>query len=83
MYSLTLGELRKCEKYAQLVASYYKLCNNGELPKTAYDTKLAIREYNKEHKSFKSLYGRSIRGYISTIAFIIEEFANQEKENET
>jgi hypothetical protein len=64
---LSYEELLNCQNYAERVAKLYKKSNNGELPKTASDAELAIREYNKEHKSFKSMFGYSIRGYIQII----------------
>ena len=67
MKDISYGELINCQDYAERIVSYYKLCNNGELPMCASDAEIAIREYNKEYKSFKSLYGYSIRGYIETI----------------
>lgn len=67
MKDISYGELVNCQDYAEKVISYYKLCNNGELPICASDAEIAIREYNKEYKSFKSLYGYSIKGYIETI----------------
>jgi len=76
MKDISYGELTNCQDYAERVISYYKLCNHGELPKYASDAELAVREYNKEYKSFKSLYGYSIKGYIDTIidciGFIVE-----------
>jgi len=67
MKNISYGELANCQDYAESIVELYKKCNKGELPINADDAELAIREYNKEHKSFKSLYGYSIRGYISTI----------------
>ena len=67
MRNITYGELVDCQDYAERVINYYKLCNNGELPKTATDAEIAIKEYNKEHKPFKRLYGYPIRGYIQVI----------------
>lgn len=67
MKDISYGELVNCQDYAEKVISYYKLCNNGELPKYASDAEMAVKEYNKERRSFKSLYGYSIRGYISVI----------------
>lgn len=67
MKNISYGELVNCQDYAEKVVAFYKMCNNGELPRYASDAELAIREYNKERRSFKSLYGYSIRGYINTI----------------
>ncbi len=67
MKDISYGELANCQDYAEKVIAFYKLCNNGELPRYASDAELAVREYNKEHRSFKALYGYSIRGYIETI----------------
>ena len=76
MKDISYGELANCGDYAERVVDFYKLCNNGELPMYAGNAELAVREYNNEHKSFKSLYGYSIRGYIETIVecigFIVE-----------
>lgn len=67
MKDISYGELVICQDYAEKVISFYKMCNNGELPKTASDAEVAVREYNEEHRSFKTMYGYSIRGYIDTI----------------
>ena len=67
MKNISYGELANCQNYAELVIDFYKMCNNGELPRYASDAEMAVREYNKEHRSFKALYGYSIRGYIDTI----------------
>lgn len=77
MRAITYGEMVDCQDYAERVINYYKLCNNGELPKTATDAEIAIKEYNKEYKPFKQLYGYPIRGYIKIIidciGFIVEQ----------
>lgn len=67
MKNISYGELVNCQDYAEKVIDFYKLCNNGELPRYASDAECAVREYNKEHRGFKALYGYSIRGYINTI----------------
>ena len=67
MKDISYGELVNCQDYAEKVINFYKLCNNGESPRYASDAELAVREYNKEYRSFKALYGYSIRGYINTI----------------
>ena len=67
MRSISWGELANCEDYAEKVVNFYKLWNNGEMPRTASDAEIAVREYNKEHRSFKAMYGYSIRGYVNTI----------------
>ena len=76
MKSTSYGELANCQDYAERVIEFYKLCNNGELPRYPGDAELSVREYNREYHSFKSLYGYSIRGYIDTIVecigFIVE-----------
>lgn len=76
MRSISYGELANCEDYAEKVVNFYKMCNHGKLPRCASDAELAIREYNKEIRSFKAMYGYSIRGYINTIVdcigFIVE-----------
>ena len=77
MKDISYEELVNCQDYAEKVISFYKLCNKGEVPMTANDAELAVREYNKEYRSFKVLYGYSIRGYIPTIVdcigFIVEQ----------
>lgn len=76
MKDISYGELVICQDYAEKVVNFYKMCNNGEMPRCASDAEMAVREYNKEHRSFKALYGYSIRGYINTIVdcigFIVE-----------
>lgn len=67
MKDISYGELANCQDYAEKVIAFYKMCNNGKSPMYASDAELAVREYNKEHRSFKALYGYSIRGYIETI----------------
>lgn len=67
MKNLSYGELANCQDYAKKVVAFYKMCNNDKLPMYASDAELAVREYNKEHRGFKALYGYSIRGYIKTI----------------
>lgn len=67
MKNISYGELANCQDYAEKVIDFYKLCNNGELPRYASDAECAVREYNKEHRGFKALYGYSMRGYINTI----------------
>lgn len=67
MENISWGEIANCQDYAEKVINFYKMCNNGELPKHASDAELAVREYNKEYRPFKSIYGYSIRGYIDTI----------------
>ena len=67
MKNMSYSELANCQEYAERVLSFYQLCNNGEMPMYASDAETAIREYNKEWRSFKSLFGYSIHGYINTI----------------
>lgn len=67
MKDISHGELVNCQNYAERVIDFCKLWNNGEMPRTASDAEIAVREYNKEHRSFKAMYGYSIRGYINTI----------------
>lgn len=67
MKNISYGELVNCQDYAEKIVAFYKLCNNGKMPRDASDAELAVREYNKEHRSFKAMYGYSIRGYIDTI----------------
>lgn len=67
MKNISYGELANCHDYAEKVISFYKLCNNGKLPMRPDDAEIAVREYNKEYHSFKSMYGYSIRGYVKTI----------------
>ena len=76
MKNISYGELSNCQDYAEKVIDFYKLCNNGKLPRYASDAEMAVREYNKEHRSFKAMYGYSIKGYIKEIVdcigFIVE-----------
>lgn len=67
MKNISYGELANCQRYAEKIVDFYKMCNNGKMPMSASDAELAVREYNKEWVSFKALYGYSIRGYIDTI----------------
>lgn len=67
MSNISYEELVNCQDYAEHVLSFYKMCNGGESPKYASDAELAVREYNKEHRSFKAMYGYSIRGCIDII----------------
>lgn len=67
MKDISYEELVNCQSYAEKVVDYYKLWNNGKLPTNASVAELAVREYNKERRSFKAMYGYSIRGYINTI----------------
>ena len=76
MKNISYGELVCCQDYAKKVISFYKFCNNGELPTTKGWAELIVREYNKERRKFKDLYGFSIRGYVShvvdEIGYIVE-----------
>ena len=67
MRNISYGELINCQDYAEKVVAFYKMCNNGELPMSKNEAELSVREYNKEHRSFKAMYGYSIRGYVNTI----------------
>ena len=67
MRSISYGELIDCQNYAEKVVAFYKMWNHGKLPRTASDAELAVREYNKNYRSFKAMYGYSIRGYVNTI----------------
>lgn len=67
MKNISYGELANCQSYAEKVISLYKIFNRGEVPENATEAELAIREYNKEHCSFKAMFGYSIRGYIREI----------------
>ena len=77
MENISYGELANCQNYAEKVVSFYKMCNNGKLPSSSSDAECAVREYNKERRSFKSIYGYSIRGYIGNIVdcigYIVEK----------
>ena len=77
MKNISYEELANCQNYAEKVIEFYKLCNNGEMPMNASDAELAVREYNKEHRSFKAMYGYSIRGYIETIVDCIGMIVEQ------
>lgn len=76
MKNLSYKELADCQLYAEHVVNFYKHCNNGEAPKNASDAELAVREFNSDFRSFKAMFGYSIRGYIShivdCIGFIVE-----------
>ena len=67
MKNISWGELANCQDYAEKVIDFYKLCNNGKLPMSKGEAEIAVREYNKEHRSFKAIYGYSIRGYVENI----------------
>lgn len=69
--NMSWGEVADCGDYAERVIEFHKSCYDGELPMDASAADWAIREYNKKHESFKSLYGYSIRGYIDDIIFQI------------
>ena len=77
MKNISYGELANCQDYAEKVVSFYKLCNKGEMPTTASEAELAIREYNKERRKFKDLYGYPIRGYIQEIVYCIGYIVEQ------
>ena len=77
MADISYGELANCQDYAEKVVAYYKFCNNGELPMYASDAEIAVIEYNNERRTFKSLYGYSIRGYIKTIVDCIGSFIEE------
>jgi hypothetical protein len=76
MKDISYGELVCCQDYAEKVIAFYEFCNNGDLPKTKGCAELIVREYNKERRKFKDLYGFSIRGYVShivdEIGYIVE-----------
>lgn len=67
MRDISYGELINCQDYAEKVVVFYKMWNHGKLPRAASDAELAVREYNKDYRSFKAMYGYSIRGYVNTI----------------
>ena len=67
MENISYGELINCQDYAERVLALYKRANGGNVPTDAGTAEMAVREYNKEWRSFKSLYGYSIRGYVQTI----------------
>jgi hypothetical protein len=60
-------EYANCQDYAEKVLGYYRLWNKGRVPKDPAEAELAVREFNKERRKFKDLYGYSIRGYIQPI----------------
>ena len=76
MKNISYGELANCQDYAKRVIKLYKKCNNGNTPPGPGEAEIAVREYNREWRSFKTLYGYSIRGYIpeivNCIAFEVE-----------
>lgn len=63
---MTMLELYNCQCYAERVLNFF-IQTNHTVPKTASEAEVAVREYNKEWRSFKSLFGYSIRGYIPCI----------------
>ena len=65
--NISYEELINCQNYAERVLNFYKLCNKGKLPLSADEAEMAVREYNRERHSFKSIYGYSIRKYLETI----------------
>ena len=67
MKNISWGELVNCQDYAEKVIDFYKLCNDGKLPMNKNEAELSVREYNKEHRSFKAMYGYSIKGYVDEI----------------
>lgn len=67
MRNISYGELVNCEDYAQKVVDCYKMWNHGKVPLNRGEAELAVREYNNEIRSFKAMYGYSIRGYVNTI----------------
>lgn len=67
MKNISYHELANCQCYAQKVVDFYKKCNKGEIPANASEAELAVREFNKDIRSFKVMFGYSIRGYISHI----------------
>ena len=83
MKDLSYQELVWCQTYAEHVLNLYKKTNNGEPPRNASDAELAVREYNKEIRRFKDMFGVSIRKYIptivETIGFMVE---SEELEND-
>ena len=68
MRAMSRGEIADCIDYAERVLNYYKLCNRGAVPGGPQEAAQAVREYNREYKPFRVLYGYSIRGYVNTIA---------------
>lgn len=83
MKDLSYQELVWCQTYAKHVLSLYKKTNNGKTLDNASDADLAVREYNKEIRRFKDMFGVSIRKYIptivETIGFMVE---SEEMEND-
>lgn len=67
MKDISYENLANCQDYAEKVIGFYKMWNNGKLPMNRNEAELSVREYNKEWRSFKAMYGYSIRGYIDTI----------------
>jgi hypothetical protein len=64
---ISYGELANCQTYAEDVLGFYKKCNKGEVPRDATEAELAVREYNREFRNFKAMFGYSIRGYVDDI----------------
>jgi hypothetical protein len=67
MKNISYQELVNCQEYAERIVSLYEKAWHEEFPHDINFAELAVREYNKELKSFKRLYGYSIRGYIPVI----------------
>ena len=78
MRSMSYGELANCQRYAEDVVSFYKMCNNGDVPRTASWAETVVREYNNEFRKFKAMFGYSIRGYIDTIVECIGQIVECE-----
>ena len=76
MKDISWKEYADCSDYAERVIDFYKLCNAGATPDSPAEAALAVREYNRERKPFRALYGYSIRGYVDcivgTIGLILE-----------
>jgi len=67
MKNISYGELANCQRYAEDVLGFYKKCNKGEVPIDATEAELAVREYNRDFRNFKAMFGYSIRGYVKEI----------------
>ena len=77
MKNISYQELIDCQDYAEKVVDFYKDTHNDELPMTASDAEIAVREYNNELCMFKRLYGYSVKGYIQTIVDCIGAIVEQ------
>ena len=75
--NISYKELADCQLYAEHVLNLYKHTNNGSVPESASEAETAVREYNKEWRRFKDMFGYSIRWYIPVIVECIGYMVEQ------